>query len=188
MNTPDTLEHWLQLLVSQGAADMFLRGALVGAFERDLVLGPVRVLLDRLGEVGDGGIPISVARRFLPTPERASSRTARGDHGKNENNRKPASQHSHLRRTSSFLKARGAPPPLALARGLRASLGPQALSLFPYPLSLVPCPLSLVPCPLSLVPSLYLATQSWPLIRSVVLFVPSRFSITRDSIPIFTMR
>ncbi len=31
---------------------------------------------------------------------------------------------------SSFLTARGAPPPLALARRLRASLGPQALSIF----------------------------------------------------------
>ena len=32
------------------------------------------------------------------------------------------------RRSSSFLNARGAPPPLALARRLRAALGPQALS------------------------------------------------------------
>src|SRR5688500_7354778 len=31
--------------------------------------------------------------------------------------------------TSSFLSARGAPPPLALARRLRAALGPQALCL-----------------------------------------------------------
>ena len=32
--------------------------------------------------------------------------------------------------SSAFITARGAPPPLALARRLRASLGPQALSLF----------------------------------------------------------
>src|SRR5262245_12573795 len=48
---------------------------------------------------------------------------------------------------SAFLNARGAPPPLALARRLRASLGPQALRLVPCPLSLVPCPFSLVPFP-----------------------------------------
>src|SRR5882672_7681780 len=36
----------------------------------------------------------------------------------------------------AFLTARGAPPPLALARRLRASLGPQALSLVPF----VHCP------------------------------------------------
>src|SRR5438034_933851 len=35
------------------------------------------------------------------------------------------------RRRSSFFSARGAPPPLALARRLRASLGPQALIRHP---------------------------------------------------------
>src|SRR6185312_2424707 len=50
------------------------------------------------------------------------------------------SRYSELQsaRLSAFLTARGAPPPLALARRLRASLGPQALSLVPCPLSLFP--------------------------------------------------
>src|SRR5262249_10283346 len=39
---------------------------------------------------------------------------------------------------SAFLTARGAPPPRALARRLRASLGPQALSLLPFTFYLLP--------------------------------------------------
>src|SRR4026207_136100 len=46
---------------------------------------------------------------------------------------------------SALLIARGAPPPLALARRLRASLGPQALSLLPFPFYLLPFPFYLFP-------------------------------------------
>ena len=41
MNTPDTLEHWLQMLVSQGAADLFLVAGFAPAIRLNGVVTPV---------------------------------------------------------------------------------------------------------------------------------------------------
>src|SRR3954463_10266002 len=52
---------------------------------------------------------------------------------KNSRRSTPMPLCSFIVQSSSFLTARGAPPPLALARRLRASLGPQALSFAQVP-------------------------------------------------------
>jgi len=41
MNTPDTLEHWLRLLVSHGAADLFLVSGFPPAIRLNGVVTPL---------------------------------------------------------------------------------------------------------------------------------------------------
>ena len=64
------------LLEITGPADVFERRALLGTFERDLELGSVGILLDRLGEVLNCRVPVTVARRELAVTERPPGRAA----------------------------------------------------------------------------------------------------------------
>ena len=75
--------------------DVFARGVLRRALERDPELGPGRVFLHGPGEFGHRGIEVAHPLGFLSLAERAARGTTRHHHTQHDEHDQPVLQHGH---------------------------------------------------------------------------------------------